>query len=147
MLEVIATNLAVGDESIDDYVQKTLLYQSVPRDEIASMVESTLQNLLETNLVTRSNDLEYTATLLGQAIVASSLTPSDGLFVHRELRKALGAFVMDGELHALYIFTPVQSVNANINWQTFQKEVEGLDESNLKVIEFVGIKHSVINQM
>ena len=87
------------------------------------------------------------ATLLGQAIVASSLTPEDGLFVHRELRKALQAFVMDGEMHVLYLFTPVQAAQGSIDWQKFLKEVEKLDESNHRALAFVGLKMSELNRM
>ena len=100
-----------------------------------------------TTLYADSRIIRYSATPLGQAVVASALNPEDGLFVHRELRKALGAFVMDGEMHVLYSFTPVQAAHGNINWQVFRKEVECLDESNLRVLEFVGLKPHIINKM
>ena len=93
------------------------------------------------------NDHHYTATLLGQAIVASSLTPEDGLFIHKELKKALAAFVLDGDMHALYTFTPVQSSYTKINWQIFRKEVEALHESNMKVLSFVGLNPAMVNRM
>ena len=111
------------------------------------MVLSTMQDLNETGLIEEIDELDYSATLLGQAVVASSLAPEDGLFVHRELQKALQAFVMDGEMHVLYSFTPVQAAHGNINWQIFRKEVEHLDESNMRVLDFVGLKPPVINKM
>ncbi|KAH6709425.1 DEAD/DEAH box helicase [Leptodontidium sp. MPI-SDFR-AT-0119] len=147
LLEVIATKLAINDESIDDYMKKTLLYHSINHDELAKMVKSTMSDLQESQLLYRTNDSEFRATLLGEAIVASSLTPEDGLFIHRELRKALQAFVMDGEMHVLYSFTPVQAAQININWQIFRKEMDGFDESNLRAMDFVGLKPSIINKM
>ncbi|KAH9219076.1 hypothetical protein DL95DRAFT_434033 [Leptodontidium sp. 2 PMI_412] len=147
LLEVIATKLASNDESIDDYMKKTLLYHSINHDELAKMVKSTMSDLQENQLLYRTNDSEFRATLLGEAIVASSLTPEDGLFIHRELRKALQAFVMDGEMHVLYSFTPVQAAQININWQIFRKEMDGFDESNLRAMDFVGLKPSIINKM
>ncbi|CZT03482.1 hypothetical protein WAI453_012309 [Rhynchosporium graminicola] len=147
LLEVIVTKLATNDESIDDYMKKTLLYYSVDHDELAKMVKSTIQDLEESNLLQRVHDSEFKATLLGEAIVASSLTPEDGLFIYRELRKALQAFVMDGEMHVLYSFTPVQAAQSNINWQIFRKEMDGFDESNMRAMEFVGLKPSIINKM
>jgi replicative superfamily II helicase len=147
LLEVVATKLATSNDSIDDYIKRTLLCHSIDQNELAEMVLSTMQDLVETGLVQESNGSEFTTTLLGQAIVASSLTPEDGLFVHRELRKALQAFVMDGEMHVLYLFTPVQAAHGNINWQVFRKEVESLDESNLRVLDFVGLKPVIINKM
>lgn len=147
LLEVIATKLATSDESIDDYMKKTLLYYSIEKDELAKMVKSTMQDLEESGLLHRINDTDFKATLLGEAIVASSLTPEDGLFIHRELRKALQAFVMDGEMHVLYSFTPVQTAQITINWQIFRKEMDGFDGSNLRAMDFVGLKPSIINKM
>ncbi|CAL3962327.1 unnamed protein product [Diplocarpon coronariae] len=146
LLEVIATKMAEDDESVDDYMRKTLLYHSMDHGELASMVKSTIQDLEDSQLLLRKGSI-YRATLLGQAIVASSLTPDDGIFVHKELRKALQAFVMDGEMHVLYTFTPVQSSQININWQKFRQEVEGFDESNMRAMDFVGLKPNIINKM
>ncbi|CAG8957860.1 hypothetical protein HYFRA_00000200 [Hymenoscyphus fraxineus] len=146
LLEVIATQLATSDESIDDYIKKTLLYHSINHDELASMTQSTMEELVENNLVANSNS-SYEATLLGQAVVAASLTPEDGLFVHRELQRALDAFVLDGELHAFYTFTPVQNTGAVVNWQIFRKEMDMLSESNLRVLKFIGINPITVNKM
>ncbi|KAE8441615.1 hypothetical protein EG329_004624 [Mollisiaceae sp. DMI_Dod_QoI] len=140
LLEIMATRLATSQESTDDYIKNTLLYHSIDHDHLADIVKSTIDELEESELVRKGPDAEYAATLLGQAIVASSLTPEDGLFVFRELRRALQAFVMDGEMHVLYLFTPVQAAQTNINWQIFSNEVERLDESNLRVLGFVGLK-------
>jgi replicative superfamily II helicase len=101
LLEVIATKLATSVDSVDDYMKKTLSYHTIQHTDLAKMVESTLEDLLRTDLIKKDSYGGFNATLLGQAVVASSLTPEDGLFVHRELRKALQAFVMDGEMHVL----------------------------------------------
>ena len=146
LLEAIASRLAVGDDSIDDYATKTLLSYSIDHDDLACMVKSTIGELQGTGLIKKDHTL-YEATLLGQAIVASALSPEDGLFVYRELRKALQAFVLDGEMHVLYSFTPVQTNHSAINWQAFRKEVESFDENNLRVLEFVGLKLQIINRM
>ena len=147
LLEVIATKLATSSDSIDDYVKKTLLYHTTDQEELRSMIEITLKNLLESGLVEQAQSYSYEATLLGQAVVASSLAPEDGLFVHKELRKSLEAFVLDGEMHVLYTFIPVQAMQGNINWQVFRKEVDMLDESNTRVLGFVGLKPPLINKM
>lgn len=139
LLEIMAVRMATSQESTDDYIKNTLLYHSMDHDELTAMVKSTVDELAESELITKGPDNEYSATLLGQAIVASSLTPEDGLFVHRELRRALQAFVMDGEMHVLYLFTPVQA-QTNINWIIFSNEVERLEESNLRVLSFIGVK-------
>ncbi|KAJ8059357.1 hypothetical protein OCU04_012312 [Sclerotinia nivalis] len=147
LLEVIATKLAISSDAIDDYVKKTLLYHTIDQEELRSMVEMTLKDLLENKLVEQTQSSSYEATRLGQAVVASSLAPEDGLFVHKELRKSLEAFVLDGEMHVLYTFTPVQAMQGNTNRQIFRKEVDMLDENNLRVLGFVGLKPLLINKM
>jgi DNA polymerase theta len=146
LLEIIATKLATSLEAVGEYIKKTLLYHLMDRRELIDMVNVTLQDLEETGLVTNDGTI-LEATLLGQAIVASSLTPEDGIFVHKELRKALEAFVMDGEMHVLYAFTPIQAAEGNINWQILRKEVEDFDDSNMRALNFVGLKPSLINKM
>lgn len=128
-------------------MKKTLLCHTIDQEELESMVEKTLKDLLKNKLVEQTKTYSYEATRLGQAVVASSLAPEDGLFVHKELRRSLEAFVLDGEMHVLYTFTPVQTMQGNINWQIFRKEVDMLDESNLRVLGFVGLKPSFINKM
>ncbi|KAI1176755.1 P-loop containing nucleoside triphosphate hydrolase protein [Nemania sp. FL0916] len=147
LLEVISIRLVNSRESIYDYTQKTLLSLSSPSDLIKDHVESSLQDLLTMNFI-ECDDLDsYTATQLGKAVVASSLEPEDGAFVHREMQRALKAFVMDGEMHILYTFTPVQDLSVFINWQVFRSEVDSLDESGLRVMSFLGLKPVVVNRM
>lgn len=118
------------------------------RGILNEMVEKTIQELIDINLVTVNSTGSYEATLLGQAIVFSSLTPEDGIFVHEELQRALRAFVMDGEMHIFYIFTPVQPAGlVDISWPIFRREMDGLDESGLRVLNFVGINPGFVNRM
>jgi replicative superfamily II helicase len=146
LLEAIATKLATSIDSVDYYIKKTLLYQLIDYQELAGMVESTLKELEDTNLITRE-DWDLQATPLGVAIVASSLTPEDGVFIHKELKRALEAFVMDGEMHALYAFTPVHATQGSINWKIFRSEMEVFDDSNIRAMRLVGLKPSLINKM
>ncbi|TVY30431.1 Helicase and polymerase-containing protein [Lachnellula hyalina] len=147
LLEVIAIKLATCEESVNDYMRRTLLYHSVDSEELGVTISSTLDDLSKSGLVKIIDGSTYAATTLGEAVVASSLTPEDGLFVHRELLKALQGFAMDSDLHALYTFTPVQTTQSNVNWRIFRHEVERLDESNMRALQFVGLKPMLINKM
>ncbi|GAW25255.1 putative DNA polymerase theta subunit [Rosellinia necatrix] len=147
LLEVISIRLVNSRESINDYIQKTLLNLSTTSDTIQDHVESSLQNLLKMGFIQCDNPGSYIATQLGKAIVASSLEPEDGAFVYRELQRALQAFVMDGEMHILYTFTPVHEFSLTINWQVFRSEMEALDDSGLRVMMFLGLKPFVVNRM
>ncbi|KAJ2975226.1 hypothetical protein NUW58_g8416 [Xylaria curta] len=147
LLEVVSIRLVNTRESINDYIRKTLLSLSSTSDLIQDHVESSLRDLLEMGFIKSDNFDSYVATQLGKAVVASSLEPEDGAFVHREMQRALQAFVMDGEMHILYTFTPVQELSASINWQVFRSEMEALDDSGLRVMMFLGLKPTVVNRM
>lgn len=147
LLEIISVKLATSSESIDEFMNNTLACHTLDPLDIKDMIESSLQELSSCDLVKPSKNNGYTSTRLGKAIVASCLTPEDGLFVHSELQKALRAFVMDEEMHALYLFTPIQQSQAKINWKVFREEVETLNSSNLRVLEFIGLKFVYINKM
>ncbi|TLS27380.1 hypothetical protein PpBr36_05298 [Pyricularia pennisetigena] len=147
LLEVIAIRLATSRSSLDDYMHKTLLYHSADVKEIETHVETSLANLEKLKFITMGDFQTYQATQLGKAIVAGALDPEDGTFIHNELKKALQAFVMDGDLHVLYTFTPVHEFASDINWRVFWNEMEGLDESGLRVLKLLGLKPTVINRM
>ena len=134
--------------AIQEYVQNTLLFHTMEQPMLDDMVAATLKELIAAGLITVDHIGSYEATLLSQATVASYLTPEDGIFIHGELRRALRAFVMDGEMHIFYTFAPVYiSGLADVNWPIFRREMWDLDESGLRVLEFVGINPGLINRM
>jgi DNA polymerase theta len=117
------------------------------RDQLYALVDFALQELIGLELIHVDVMSALEATILGQAIVASALSPEDGTFVPRELKKAVQAFLMDGEMHVLYTFTPVQLMQTEINWQIFRKGIESLDERGLRVLTLIGIKPAFVNKM
>lgn len=148
LLEAITTRLISGREAVNDYVRHTLLSRTIDKDEMSKMVDSTLQELLDADLLRLKPDGSYEPTQLGQAIVGSSFSPEDGLFVYEELKKGLQAFVMDGEMHVFYMFTPVQmGPPSEIDWPVFRDEVDSLDESGIRALQFVGVKPGFVNSM
>lgn len=148
LLEAIAVRLATSQDSLNEYVRKTLLYHSTADiNKIRGIVEASLTDLHVRGFITIGAFSNFEATQLGKAIVTSSLDPEDGVFIHKELKRALQAFVMDGELHILYTFTPVQEMSININWKVFANEMESLDESGLRVLGLLGLKPTEINRM
>jgi DNA polymerase theta len=146
LLEIIAIRLAISRESLDDYISKTMLAYSAEPESIQENVEASIADLQKLEFITVDNYGSFQATLLGKAIVASSLDPEDGIFIHNELKKALQAFVMDGEMHVLYNFTPVQDPGM-INWKVFWNEMQRLDDSGLRVMHFLGLKPAVVDRM
>ncbi|KAK1636704.1 DEAD/DEAH box helicase [Colletotrichum phormii] len=147
LLEVIAIRLATSRDALDEYITKTLLSRSGPLESLQDCVEVSLKNLTNMGFVSVDVCDNYQPTKLGRAIVAFALDPDDGVFIHKELERALQAFVMDGEMHILYTFTPVQDSGTNINWQVFRNEVDNMDESGHRVLGFLGLKRAVINRL
>ncbi|KAI3401626.1 hypothetical protein diail_10227 [Diaporthe ilicicola] len=147
LLEAVAVRLATSRDSLDEFVRKTLLYHSTDSFKIDEVVEVSLAELQTRGFISIDHFSNFEATQLGKAIVTSSLDPDDGVFIHKELKKALQAFVMDGEMHILYTFTPVQDMSVNINWKIYANEMECLDESGLRVLSFLGLKPTEINRM
>ncbi|KAJ5473203.1 HelicaseC-terminal [Penicillium sp. IBT 31633x] len=148
LLEALATGLVSGLKAIKEYVRCTLLYRSLDKKIAYSIMNSALQELVDEELLHLREDESYEATPLGQAVVASAFSPEDGLFVHEELKRALQAFVMDGDMHIFYMFTPLQAaMNTPIDWQIFRDQLDRLDESGLRALQFVGVQPGFVNTM
>ncbi|KAL4982353.1 hypothetical protein BDW68DRAFT_170963 [Aspergillus falconensis] len=148
LLEAIATGLVSGVEAIKEYVKCTLLYRTVDKKLSYSIMNSALQELTEEKLIQLNDDESYAATQLGQAVVASAFAPEDGLFVYEELKRALQAFVMDGEMHIFYMFTPIQAAaQTQIDWPIFRDLIDTLDDSGIRALQFVGVHPGFVNSM
>lgn len=148
LLEAIATRLVSGRDAIKEYVECTLVYRTADNKDIYKMMDATLQELVDEDLLRLKDDDSYEPTELGQAIVASAFSPEDGMFVYEELKRALQAFVMDGDMHVFYMFTPLQvALTTEIDWPTFRDQLENLDESGLRALQFVGVQPGFVNAM
>lgn len=90
----------------------------------------------------------YTATRLGRAVVGASLAPEDGVYIYGELARALRSFVMDGEMHVFYMFAPLSPAdNPAIDWGVFLEEIDKLDESGMRVMQYIGVDPAFVNKM
>ncbi|ERF70155.1 hypothetical protein EPUS_00342 [Endocarpon pusillum Z07020] len=148
LLEIIVTRLANSRHTVEDYVRKSLLFQTADRTRVWSMVDAAIEDLCRTSLIQTTSFDSFEPTTLGQAIVASSLTPEDGIFVHNEMRRALESFVMDGEMHIFYLFTPVQTTTiGDISWPVFRDQMGALDESGLRALRCIGVSPSLVNSL
>ncbi|KAF5134212.1 DNA polymerase theta [Metarhizium anisopliae] len=116
----------------DPVLEETVLYGVAFHHFVHKGIELSLEELQSMGLIMPDSSTGYAPTQLGKAIVASAIDPDDGVFVHKELVKALRAFVMDGEMHILYVFTPVHNFGTAVNWQVFRNEMEYLDESGMR---------------
>ncbi|KAL7961463.1 P-loop containing nucleoside triphosphate hydrolase protein [Trichoderma compactum] len=144
ILEVISVRLANSHESLLEYFSNSLISFTHDREFVENCLTSGLEEIHDLGLIVHDSYSSFAATQLGKAIVASSVDPYDGVFIHAELTKTLKAFVMDGEMHILYVFTPLQDFGITVNWQVFRNEMDALDESGLRVLGFLGIKPTAV---
>lgn len=144
---MIVTRLATSSYSVDDYVQCTLLYHtSENKVTITDLVRSSLDSLVSLKLINEDETGGFEATPLGVATVASGLAPEEGVFLHRELSRALKAFNLETDMHIIYNFTPIYGLT-DINWRVLSNEIEMLDESGLRTATFVGVNPALVNRM
>lgn len=91
-----------------------------------------------------SQEIRFVSTRLGYACLASSMPPSDGFFLFTELQKARQNFVIETELHAVYLVTPFSVCYQlqELDWLFYLDLWEKLSNSMKRVGELVGVKES-----
>ena len=146
-MEAVATGLASGANAVKDYVRCTLLYQTLGKRMTYTIMDSALEELLKEELLYLKDDEAYNATRLGQAAVASAFSPEEGIFINEELSRALRAFVMDSDMHVLYLFTPLQvAASAQIDWLVFRDEIDNLNDNGIRAFQLVGVNPGAVNR-
>lgn len=93
-----------------------------------------------------TGDTHFVATRLGMACLASSMPPGDGFLLFSELQKSRQNFVLESELHAVYLVTPfsVCYQMQSIDWLAFLDMWEKLPAAMRRVGEMVGVRESFL---
>jgi len=149
LLEILGIRMVSSRDALDQYIHSSLLWHTLNHDQVNQMVETAIEELMDQRLIQRA-EFEHCLepTKLGRAVVASGLSPEDGVFVHSELSHALESLVLDGDLHIFYLFTPVQTTGlSQISWLTFRNQLESLEESGLRAVRLIGIKPAFVNRL
>uniref|UniRef100_A0A1I8PUM1 DNA-directed DNA polymerase n=1 Tax=Stomoxys calcitrans TaxID=35570 RepID=A0A1I8PUM1_STOCA len=161
LLEVISSGVATTKADIDNFVKCTLLSaqkqmsnnqnESNQEDMEDEYIGGALDFLVEYEFVRLQNSEEtneqyYVATRLGMACLASSMPPTDGLILFAELQKSRRCFVLESELHAVYLVTPYSVCYQlqDLDWLFFLDLWEKLTPAMKKVGELVGVKESFL---
>lgn len=87
-------------------------------------------------------ELKFISTCLGNACLASSMPPGDGIFLFSELQKARQTFVLETDLHAVYLVTPFSVCHQlqSIDWIHFWDMWDNnLSEPMKRVGKLVGV--------
>nr|XP_044250030.1 DNA polymerase theta [Drosophila takahashii] len=160
LLEVISSGVATTKQDIDCFVNCTLLSaqkaleakdQPPEEDSDSHYINDALDFLVEYEFVRLQTDEEaettaYVATRLGAACLASSMPPTDGLILFAELQKSRRCFVLESELHAVYLVTPYSVCYQlqDLDWLIYLDMWEKLNPAMKKVGELVGVKEAFL---
>ncbi|EDW83667.2 uncharacterized protein Dwil_GK13557 [Drosophila willistoni] len=167
LLEVISSGVASTKENINDFVNCTLLSAqkklatpptTTEKDEEegdgekwTDYISDALDFLMEYEFVRLQTDEEaetsnYVATRLGAACLASSMPPTDGLILFAELQKSRRCFVLESELHAVYLVTPYSVCYQlqDLDWLLYLDMWEKLSPAMKKVGELIGVKEAFL---
>ncbi|XP_061494347.1 DNA polymerase theta isoform X2 [Rhineura floridana] len=157
ILEIIVNGVASSPDDIQNYASCTLLgssqkdFQEKGTDQeriCHGSIDACVKWLLENEFILVSVSDEgkemYCPTHLGFATLFSSFAPVAALEIFADLQRAMKSFVLENDLHSLYLVTPVYEDWAKIDWYRFFCLWEKLPVSMRKVAELVGIEESFL---
>lgn len=93
-----------------------------------------------------TNEIVYVATRLGMACLAASMPPADGFLLFSELQKSRQNFVLESDLHAVYLVTPFSVCHqmVDIDWLAYLDMWERLPAAMQRVGDMVGVRESFL---
>ncbi|XP_045135227.1 DNA polymerase theta-like [Portunus trituberculatus] len=163
VLEVIVSGVAKTPQEVEKYCSCTLLAASLRAGQLEekqgndlshtqSSLKSCIDFLLENEFIRLQGEeeeegsVQHVGTQLGLAVLASGLSPDEGLHVFSELHRARKCFVLENELHIVYQVTPVYVSAAwpDLDWLSFLRVWEALSEDQKRVAQLVGVEESFI---
>ncbi|KAG8130153.1 hypothetical protein E2320_016753 [Naja naja] len=157
ILEIIVSGVASSSEDIQSYASCTLLaaslrdFQDHRREQeniCDGSIETCVKWLLEKEFIMISaSDVGkeiYRPTHLGSATLFSSFSPTAALEIFADLQRAMKSFVLENDLHSLYLVTPVYEDWTKIDWYQFFCLWEKLPASLKRVAQLVGIEESFL---
>ncbi|XP_069616586.1 DNA polymerase theta [Ranitomeya imitator] len=157
ILEIVVGGVADTPEDVRIYASCTLLAASLREEDGDSerqdhgAIEACVDWLLRNEFIQmveeerRGEKAEvYRPTKLGSATLSSSLSPSEALGIFADLQRAMKGFVLENDLHILYLVTPVYEEWATIDWYQFFCLWEKLSVSMKRVAELVGIEEGFL---
>ncbi|KAL6260260.1 hypothetical protein P5V15_007793 [Pogonomyrmex californicus] len=148
LLEAVASEVLYTHKDLELYINCTLLSLSEESD-VRTFSNEAMKFLLDNEfllLQTTERESRWIATPLGKACLAASVPPREGLFLFEELQKARKCFVLDTELHIIYLVTPLSSgcQIGTVDWMTFHEMWNTMSESERRVGKLVGVEERFV---
>ncbi|XP_036600001.1 DNA polymerase theta [Trichosurus vulpecula] len=164
ILEIIVGGVANTPKDVQTYASCTFLAASLKMENQKSLkgekqkiqqeqhgaIEDCVMWLLENEFIQISEanigmkEKMYHPTHLGSATLSSSLSPSEALDIFADLQRAMKGFVLENDLHIVYLVTPLYEDWTTIDWYRFFCLWEKLPISLKRVAELVGIEESFL---
>ncbi|XP_016055399.1 PREDICTED: DNA polymerase theta [Miniopterus natalensis] len=160
ILEIIVGGVASTSQDMQTYASCTFLAASMKdgkqgiqknQDPVQlGAIESCVMWLLENEFIqtTEASDgtegKVYHPTHLGSATLSSSLSPADTLDIFADLQRAMKGFVLENDLHIVYLVTPMFEDWTTIDWYRFFCLWEKLPTSMKRVAELVGVEEGFL---
>uniref|UniRef100_A0A8C7EC43 DNA polymerase theta n=1 Tax=Nothoprocta perdicaria TaxID=30464 RepID=A0A8C7EC43_NOTPE len=156
--QIIVGGVASTPQDVQTYAACTLLACSLndspagnekDRDRVRTgAIEACVAWLLENEFIqvldSGSEGKVYHPTHLGSATLSSSLSPTEAMGIFADLQRAMKSFVLENDLHIVYLVTPVYEEWTTIDWYQFFCLWEKLPASMKRVAELVGIEEGFL---
>ncbi|KAJ0050948.1 hypothetical protein NL108_009941, partial [Boleophthalmus pectinirostris] len=162
ILEIIVGGVASKPQDVRLYASCTLLAASLkcegrPTNEETNQgaIEACVEWLMDNEFINIQKEEgdhkpffldheRYCPTQLGAATLSSSLSPPEALGIFADLQRAMKGFVLENDLHILYLITPLYAEWTTIDWYQFFCLWEQLSSSMKRVAELVGIQEGFL---
>ncbi|XP_049575679.1 DNA polymerase theta isoform X1 [Syngnathus scovelli] len=155
ILEIIVGGVARTPQDVRLYASCSLLAASMKcnskeeceEESNKGAIEACVEWLMENefiNVQKEGEEEQYCPTQLGAATMSSSLSPSEALGIFADLQRAMKGFVLENDLHLLYLITPLYAEWTTIDWYQFFRLWEQLSSSMKRVAELVGIQEGFL---
>ncbi|TNM85601.1 hypothetical protein fugu_007872 [Takifugu bimaculatus] len=152
ILEIIVGGVASTPQDVRLYASCSLLAASSKLEELEEetnkgAIEACVEWLMDNEFISIQKIGEeelYCPTQLGAATLSSSLSPPESLAVFADLQRAMKGFVLENDLHILYLITPLYAEWTTIDWYQFFCLWEQLSSSMKRVAELVGVQEGFL---
>ncbi|CAG9765307.1 unnamed protein product [Ceutorhynchus assimilis] len=143
ILEIIASGVASSYDDVALFASCTLLAVTDKENKFENLINQVLKYLEQYEFI-RSDKQRYVTTSLGKACLSSSIAPDEGLALFTELEKARQCFVLETELHLIYLVTPYNACYSwgNIDWMFYMDLWDKLSIPMKRVGQLVGVRES-----
>ncbi|XP_074187350.1 DNA polymerase theta isoform X2 [Rhinolophus sinicus] len=160
ILEIIVGGVASTSQDMQTYASCTFLAASMKegkqgiqknQDPVQlGAIEACVLWLLENEFIQATDASDgtegkvYHPTHLGSATLSSSLSPIDTLDIFADLQRAMKSFVLENDLHIVYLVTPMFEDWTTIDWYRYFCLWEKLPTSMKRVAELVGVEEGFL---